>query len=465
MIRVRVRGIYATALAVSLLENGFELSDLSAKLRSRLRYEGSPEPPHVTVKQSDREADEIVIIGFPEEADAVIAALRETFPYSVHHIARPNLHSAYKVVVDESCKTVVEGVEARVVAKECYEGKELVAEVVKSRVFPRDEVVLEEGFRVIGFYAELIVGRGPGVTFSKHITNPSVKSLLISLASDITLKGFKVHWRSSARSAPVEALRSELERLLDEAMKISVMAREAPPGTQLYPGERLDVVDVVFEDKRIMDAIRGEVVPTMPYHHSLKSGGEKMSSATELGDKISAFSTIPPESVYEYLYEVARDSKSLAILHKKISGERIVLGRATVRDVLQGYIVVSRKVKEYGKYDGIGEVKEPGDVILSFIRPFEKHLIHAYFDPYGLLKGIYVNVNTGIEIGEGNVRYLDLEVDVIIKGEIVKAIDVEELNSLPAPLAELASKEVERLLKESNRIVGLVERGAELLQR
>jgi len=462
MTRVRVRGIYATAIAKVLLDKGSELSDLSAKLKSRLGYEGSPEPPHVTVKHSDEDYDELVIIGFPEETDGVIAALRETFPFSVHHLAVPNLHSAYKVVVvDENCITEVEGLKARLRSKECYEGKETVAEVVRAKVKSNDEVVLEEGFRVIGFYLELIVGRGPGVTFSRHITNPSLRSMLASLAADLTSRGFRVHWRSSAKNAPLDKLREEMERLVDEVSKIMLAAREAPPGTLLYSGERLDVVDVVLEDKLIMDEVRARVLPTMPYHHSLKSGGEKMSAAVELGDKISARTRVHEDSVLEYLHEIMNDSKHLNIVHKKVDGNAYVLGKARVVGRVDDYAILVRRVKEYGKYDGLDVVKEPGDLIITLVKPFENHLIHSYFDEFGGLKGVYVNVNTGVEVGEGTVKYLDLEVDVVMKGDEVKVIDEDLIEALPEPLRALAQKELERVLEKEPRIRELVRRAAE----
>jgi len=460
MVRVRVRGIYATAIAKALLDKGFELSDLSAKLKSRLGYEGSPEPPHVTVKHSDEDYDELVIIGFPKETDEVIATLRETFPFSVHHLAVPNLHSAYKVTVDENCIAEVEGLKAVLKSKECYEGKEAVAEVARARVKPGDKVVLEEGFRVIGFYLELIVGRGPGVTFSRHITNPSLRSTLASLASDLTSQGFKVHWRSSARNAPLDELREEMERLVNEASKIMLAAREAPPGTMLYPGERLDVADVTFEDKLIMDEVRARVLPTMPYHHSLKSGGEKMSAAVELGDKISARTKIHEDSVLEYLHEIMNDSKQLSIIHKKVDGSAYVLGKARVVGRLDEFAILVRRAKEYGKYDGLDVVKEPGDVIVTLVKPFENHLIHSYFDEFGGLKGIYVNINTGAEVGEGTLKYLDLEVDVVMKEDEVRVIDEELMGALPAPLQELAQKELEKVMKEESRIRELVRRAA-----
>ncbi len=457
MTRVRVRGIYATALAKLLLKNGFELSDLSQKLKERLKHDGSPEPPDVTVKQADYDPNEVVVIGFPEKTDEVINVLKTNLPFSIHFIAKPNLHSAYKIKMDENCFTEIEGIKVRVKSKECYEGRETVAEVVRSRVKPRDEVLMEEGFRVIGYYAELIVGRGPGVTFSKHITNPTTKGMLASLAADITARGFRVHWRSAARSAPADKLREELERLVDEAIKISLRAREAPPGAMLYPGERLDVVMLAFEDKSILDELRREVLPTMKYHHTLKSGGEKMSAAVELGDKLSECCVVKEETIIEYLMEVLRDSKFVEIRHDKVTGENITLGRAKYVTALDKHAVLKRVVKEYGKYDGIEAIKEPNDVILTLVKPFKNSLVHAYFNEFGELKGIYVNINTGVEVGEGFIRYVDLEVDVVkTKSGELKVIDVEGLKTLPDELRKLAERTVSEVKEKFNEIEEMV---------
>lgn len=400
--RVRVRGIYATAVAKVLLDEGLELSDLSKKLKERIGHEGSPEPPHVTVKQSDDNPDQLVIIGFPEETDKVIQTLRKSMPYSVHHLARPNLHSAYVVEVDEECRTKLGEEEVRVKAKECYDGKKLIAEVVRSRVFPTDKLVMEEGFRVIGLYAELVIGRGSGVTFSKHITDLETKMLLMNLAAEVVRRGVKVHWRSSAKKAEPQVLLEELEKLYDEATKIMVKARDADHGTEVYPGERLDVVELTLEDKVILDEIRSKVVPTMPYHHSLKSGGDRMAAAVELGDKIAASSEVKAESVIDYIIDLARDMKYLNIIHKKVDGAEYSLGRARVRGNVDNYLVLERRSKDYGKYDGLDVVKEPGDLMITLVSPFSRYLIHAYYDQYGNEKGIYVNVNTGVEVGEGN---------------------------------------------------------------
>ncbi|UXD21633.1 RNA-binding protein [Ignicoccus pacificus DSM 13166] len=447
MVRVRVRGIYATAIASLLLEKGFELSDVSKKLSERLGgVEGSPLPPHVTVKHSDRNVHEVLVNGFYKEGTQVYETLKELFPLAPRYVAKPNLHSAYKIVVDENCKTTIEGIEAEVRSRECYPGKEMIAEVIRSKVYPKDKVVLEEGLRLEGFYVEVILGRGQGVSFSKHITNLERKALLINLASDIVSMGIKVHWRSSARSAELEALREELERLVQEAQKIWVRARDLPPGTKVYEGEFLGIFKTTLEDKKRADEQRRKVLSTMPFHHTLKAGGDKFSTAAELGDKVVPFDWNLEGKVKEFLLEKCSDCKNFEIRHEKLDGSCITLGPGRVIGTTEKYLVMKRIVREYGIYDGINVKKEPGDFIITLIEPFSPFVIHGYFSEMGDLKGVYVNINSDVEIGECFARYVDMEVDVVYDG-MVRVIDKEELEKYSGHLSPEALRKVEKAVK------------------
>jgi len=464
LIRVRVRGIYATAISKILLDNGFVLSDASKKLKERLNVEDSPEPPHVTVKQSDYDVNEIVVIGFPEEAKAVYEALDRELPLAVRKTSVLNLHSSYLVSLEEDCTTTINGVKVKVKSNECYGGKVTPIEIVKAPL--EGEAVAEEGYKVIGFYVEVGGRKQPRVTFSKHITNKERKAELMALSADIVAKGFAVHWRSSARNAPLEKLREELERLVDEAYKIEIRIRNGALGP-LTEGEFLGIFHLTLEDKLKLDYKRNEVLPTMVYHHTLKSGGDKLSTAVELGDKMSPRCKCYFNSIVEFVREVIKDCKKVKIVHdRKWKGEIIEIGPMRYLGSVGDYDVFMRKVKEYGKYDGIDALKEPGDTILTFTMPLRPVLFHAYLSEDGDLKGIYYNINTGVEVGECFLRYLDLGVDVVKKENgAIEVIDEEELEQLPGSLKRyakervstakvlLAGGEVERIVEEARRIL------------
>ncbi len=466
MIRVRVRGIYATAISKILLDHGFVLSDASKKLKERLNIEDSPEPPHVTVKQSDRDVNEIVVIGFPEEARAVYDVLANELPLALRKSSVLNLHSSYLVKLKEDCTTTINDVKVKVKTNECYNGKVVPIEVIKAPL--EGEAIAEEGYKVIGFYVEVGGRKKPRVTFSKHITSNERRAELMALASDIVAKGFAVHWRSSARSAPLEKLREELERLVDEAYKVEIKVRNGILGP-LTDGEFLGLFHLTLEDKLKLDYKRNEVLPTMIYHHTLKSGGDKLSTAVELGDKMSPRCKCYFNSVIEFIREIIKDCKKIKLIHDRTWKKEVIeIGPLRYLRNISDYEVFVRKVKEYGRYDGINALKEPGDTILTFTKPLRPILFHAYLSNDGDLKGIYYNINTSVEVGECFLRYLDLGVDVVKRKDgSVEVIDKEELELLPEGLRSYAEERVSvaRTLLAGGELEHIIEKARRVLEQ
>ncbi len=445
-VRARVRGIYATSIAKVLLDKGFELSDLSEKLKERFgNLEGSPEPPHVTVKTSDRSPHHLIVNGFYKEGSEVFKALSELLETSPRYLAKPNLHSAYKVEVDENCVAEVEGLKARVRARECYGGKELVAEVVKSKVFPKDEVSMEEGLTVQGFYAELSWGKRPGVSFSKHVPD-HVKADLLTLSMDFVQRGFRVHWRSSSRSADLVRLRAELEELEKLLSELLKKAESSRVGERIYEGEFLGLFNLTLEDKLVLDEVRREVTPTMPLHHSLKAD-KSLSLAVELGDKLSRNWDEDVARVKEFLLEKVKDCKTFFIEHEKLDGSSVKIGPFKRLEVVGDELVLYREISSEGTYDGLNVKREVGDKAITLLRPMGNYVVHGYFNERWELKGVYVNLNSGVELLGCKARYVDLEVDVV-KDFTVRVVDEDELEKYSEHLPRKLSELVKRLERE-----------------
>ncbi|MEM3763121.1 MAG: RNA-binding protein, partial [Desulfurococcaceae archaeon] len=80
MVRVRVRGIYATALSKILVDHGFQLVDVTEKIKERLSLEADETACDVTVKTTEN-LDELLIIGFPKPSQEVYSTLVEELKY------------------------------------------------------------------------------------------------------------------------------------------------------------------------------------------------------------------------------------------------------------------------------------------------------------------------------------------------------------------------------------------------
>ncbi len=440
MIRVRVRGIYATALTKLLLDEGFFITNASKIIASRFSLPQSTEPPHVTVKDVDDPPGSLLVIGFPEAASQVIEALRSKIPEAVTWKSPVNLHSVAKAkVVEDAGRILVElpgGIKAKLRRGTPPEpGSEVVVTVVKAPIRPGDECFVEQKVRVTGFYAAVIIGE-QGVTISEHIRSRERRAELLALASTATRKGYAVHWRSSAGQAPLEELSRELEELIKRAEQVKQAAEQGEQGFY-EQGQAIAIIGLPRPAKRRMDALRGAVVPTITGHHEMKAAGQPLSDIVDYAEKALENNIATPDKLGEiatdYIISKMLDRGTVELLHVKVTGETIRLGRATITSALKkqdGYrITLRREVKTWGIYDGLGVEKEPGDYIITTIDTNAWHIKHDYYSRDGALKGTYININTPPELTPTTIMYYDLLVDVVKKpGSPPAIIDKEELD-------------------------------------
>ena len=104
--------------------------------------------------------------------------------------------------------------------------------------------------------------------------------------------------------------------------------------------------------------------------------------------------------------------------------------RGFVRRFEDTFIEIGRFIKSSGMYDGLEVPREPGDYVITTIPIGKWWLRHEYYSSKGELKGVYYNVNTPPEILANAIRYVDLEVDVVLWPDgKYKIIDLEELES------------------------------------
>ncbi len=446
IIRVRVRGVYATALTKILLDEGFQIVQASALISSRFGIPQVPAPADVTVKSVESEPSRLLVIGYPEKTEKVAETLRRYIAHSPWWRSKLDLYSTVVARVTRSegqrCIASVDGVELEVVnGIECREGELIVGWVVKAPIFPGEVGRLVPGVRVVGDYAMLYKSKSPHVTISEHIREASRRALLSSMALDYTKDGIGVHWRSSARDAEESVLREELGRLREELGKVEEKAKELISRGKtgvVSIGERLYITELSSVDKKRLDEIRSEVLPTMPLHHTIKSlGDERLNTIIDFAEYVLARDNKLVGQLYEGLLDYIvsmMQGKRVKIEHVKLDGRVIELGQGIVREVRrkgEGLIViVERHVKTYGVYDGLGVSKEPGDVIESWFDTREWYVKHVYRSREGEIKGEYININTPPEILPGRIRYIDLSVDIVKRSDgSIEVIDVDELRA------------------------------------
>ena len=442
IIKVRVRGIYATALTKILLDKGFIIVQASPIIRQRFNIPENNVAPDLTIKTTD-DPHTLLVIGFPQQVDETLRILREELKYIVVWVSKLGLYSTVigRVIDRRGDECIVKlPFNLTGILGNCNDkpGSIIPVAIAKTATKPKERIMLTRNIRVIGYYAALIKGSNR-ITISEHIRDPERKAELITLSSNIVREGYGVHWRSSAGRAEIQVLLRELEELKKEINNIIEKASKASEGEIVYEGEKIALITITSPAKQVLDTIRSEVVATIPGHHSYKALGGELSNIVDYAEKLVENEWITPEhagkGVLYYIAEKLKNNKRIELIHVKPDGTAIRLtpGKPESVVVKNNHIIVELKriIKTPGVYDGLKIEKEPGDYDIVRIDSSSWTIIHKYHDRYGNLKGEYININTPPEIGVDKIIYQDLALDIVKKPDgTIQLTDIEEYGKL-----------------------------------
>ena len=231
---------------------------------------------------------------------------------------------------------------------------------------------------------------------------------------------------------PIQNLNiKELEILSKRIREIKIKAENGPPG--IYSeGEKIAFVEFSFESKIVLDELRRKVVPTVKYHHMIKSTSPSLSEFVDFAEKIAEKNyEVAGKEILKMIIEKLK-RKLVRIDHVKLDGKiaRLTPGKLISVDETNErlQLTIKREIKGEGIYDGLKIPRKPGDYDLMIVQTERWFIIHRYFSAKGELKGEYYNINTPPEITENGIRYIDLYIDVIRRpnGEI-EIIDEDQL--------------------------------------
>ncbi len=434
MTRVRVRGIYATALTKILVDKGFEITHASKVIQDRFGIDNK-EPPEVTVKDTDSRHG-VVIVGEYEHGKRVYNALKE-FAVAAW-VSKLPLHAVIKgkVIEAENGKSIVDLGEYRgVLEGEREVGEELLVDIARP-FMPCDELAkLSMNQTIFGKYVALIKNASRKVIFSKHITNKKLRSELTALSSMLDVGDWCIKWRSSATAGKLEEILKDVKETYKKAEEVMRKGEKVEVGKIVYQGEFFAIL--CFDRKECLDDVRNNVIPTIRNHHSLKSVGE--GEVVDLCEFLLYKGFDRNKLSEEALnYVISRMNGLVRIEHVSVlSGKAIELspGKAI------GKCTIKRVFKKPGVFDGLNVKKEPGDFDMMEFSPGIPIILHRYYSREGDFKGIYVNLNTPPDIARNMIRYVDMEIDVVASDE-VKIIDAEKLEN--AAKLGIISEDVKR---------------------
>jgi hypothetical protein len=461
--RVRVRGIYTTAVTQLLLDAGFPIVQASEPIRERFDAAFGDGGRDATVATTD-DRQGVGVHGDDDAVTTVAAELRDvgrdTFTWS--DPTPPDAVLEARVTETLGGGAICDLGEAEgFLAFDDAEGYLETGDVRRVQVresappWADRRTTLGTDIRVDAGLATLVRGR-EGVTVDTR-DDAAGRELagMTDLLSVEVPDGWGIEWSHAATRAGMDALEAALQRAVERAETLAAAldddgdaetdAGDAPlrlatpaTGRWLWFGR---------ESRFALDDARRSVTATMPGHHRTKAASEAASAGVDLAEALCGSlgdEEFPFATVTRQFGPVEGDR--VAIRHGKPDGRAFSLGRGEVTEWdTDGTVAVTRTISGSGTYDALGTEQEPGDTALTKFREGRWWYPTVYRSEGGDHKGTYVNICTPVECFPDEIRYVDLHVDVVKYPDgTVERVDDDELaaavetGDVPEPVAEKA---------------------------
>lgn len=429
-VRVKVRGIYSTALTKFFTSNGFEIANPSDAINERFDMSCPADSADVLVyDKADMNGITVNGLGAERIVDALQSyffdvAVKKMETGAIHRGKIKKIETKYNnIYVDlgnneegilnlyDYWGFLREGEKVLVQVKGVMRGVKLLS--MRLRLFGEHIILIKDGFTKV----------------SRHISDPHERQRLKSIADSVKIESWGILWKSHSEGKSDAELISEINRLAEQEKNLKdEFNRSDNPGL-LEKGTCTYFVDFGAQAKQKLDKLRKTVATTITGHHFLKSGGY-----LTLTEFIESMPEPDSEHVVSKLNNVLKaEGPKLGmpyeIIHKKPGGRDIVM-KGVVEKATDNEIIVKRKLRAGGRLDGIGIEINDGDYALTTFQPNSWFIVHKYFNKDGFQKGTYININTQVEVYPKFARYIDLEVDVVEKNNKRELIDMEKLNQV-----------------------------------
>jgi len=446
MTRVRVRGIYATALTQLLLEGGHDVVQASGPIQSRFDAELETVDADVSVEMtSDRQGvgisgahehvdDVLELVGsvgidtlaWPDRAarGAVFNAVVERTTGGGAILALADDHEGY-LAFDDADTYVDEGDHVRVQVTDpapCWADHRAQCST--------DLEVGSGGLASLVRGVDGLVASAPDGAAGHELARTTEM-----LPTDVP-ENWGVRWHRGANEATLDALNDALSGAVSRANELEEAISDAPTPADQAPFRLAAPESTVWawfgrEARFALDDARREVTPTMTGHHRVKAGSSAASTAVDFHEGVAEQ---PGERGFAFGAVTdafgPTEGDLVAIEHGKPDGRLITIGRGEVtdRDLEKGRVTVRREMSPGGTYDALDIERTRGDVATTRFTEGNWWYPTVYRSEDGTVKGTYVNVSTPVEVFPDSVRYVDLHVDVVKHADgRVEVVDEDEL--------------------------------------
>ena len=287
--KVKVRGIYSTAISKMLLDAKIEITQAADAIKQALKIEDESKPDVVI---EDTETKEGVYL-YGNEVETVVDVMKKKLKTSIFY--REEIGKIYCGIIentDQKAKSIVislpdgekgvldlksfwgyvkPGAKILVQSKGTYDGKIMLS--TQLRIFGDNIIIIKNGF----------------TKMSRGIHSNEGKTKLYDIAKGLNLKEWGILWAQGAEDKEEEVLKKELEMLQKKEAEINEKFNNCSEPSILYEGMNKYFILFDKDDKNELDRIRKHVMPTIMNHHKLKSAGYTILTdfAENLMDKYS----------------------------------------------------------------------------------------------------------------------------------------------------------------------------------
>ncbi len=434
MIKARIRGIYSQSLTQIMLQNHFEMVQPTPEVARRFGLPYRNEIPDVDIwDRSDFQG--IVAIAYESVLTRLSDVLRRRLGGVITRTPRVAKSSVYRGIVlgkDErtgQTKVDLGTIPGQLPDRGFQRGQQIMVQI-RAHDYGRKAPVLSSSITIPGRAAVLLPE--PVVRLSTKIKNQDTRKDLLTLGRKIRehTENWGILWRTAAEKLTEDELRNEVDDLLDTAQQVYNKYNDFDVAGLLFEGTSNADIEFPLEVKDGLDKTRAKIKPTITRHHFYKSAG--YASLVDLAEMI--IEERPEERSYitsKIDKIVSRDlprvDESINIEHVKLDGRNIVLARGRITEVNSKGFVIRRQFRHTNRKlklvqdttESVDVISDEGDYALTQVVPGALTLVTDYYSREGLLKGTYVNVNTGVEVypsngnSPGRIRYVDLEIDVV----------------------------------------------------
>ncbi|MGY5863371.1 MAG: ribonuclease E/G [Candidatus Thorarchaeota archaeon] len=435
MMKARIRGIYSQSLTQIMLQNHFDMVQPTPEVARRFGLPYRSDIPDVDIwDRSDFQG--IVAIAYESVLIRLTDVLRRRLGGVITRTPRVAKSSVYRGVVlgrdERTGQTKVDlGTISGLLPDRGFQRGQQIMVQIRAHDYGRKAPVLSSSITIPGQAAVLLPE--PVVRLSTKIKDQESRRDLLVLGRKIRehTENWGILWRTSAEKLTEDELRNEVDDLLDTAQAVYNKYNDLDTAGILFEGTSNADIEFPLEVKDALDKTRAKIKPTIKRHHFYKSAG--YTSLVDLAEMV--IEERPEERGYItskldkiVTRDLPRIDESINIEHVKLDGRNIVLARGRITEVnAKGFVIrrqfrhTNRKLKLTKEPTENNEdvISDESDYALTQVVPGALTLVTDYYSREGLLKGTYVNVNTGVEVypsngnSPGKIRYVDLEIDVV----------------------------------------------------